>query len=78
LTDWRQVMITGGFRAPGLTEALRHPAYAEWERKLASSRLICPQWPAAFGGQDMDAVRVAVLNAPSSASGRSACPGSRG
>jgi alkylation response protein AidB-like acyl-CoA dehydrogenase len=62
LTDWRLAMITGGYRAEGLTEALRHPAYAEWERKLASSRLICPQWPAAFGGQDMDAVRVAVLN----------------
>ena len=62
LTDWRTAMITGGYRAEGLTEALRHPAYAEWERKLASSRLICPQWPAAFGGQDMDAVRVAVLN----------------
>ena len=45
-----------------MTEALRHPAYAEWERKLASSRLICPQWRAAFGGQNMDAVRVAVLN----------------
>jgi alkylation response protein AidB-like acyl-CoA dehydrogenase len=62
LTDWRMAMITGGYRAEGLTEALRHPAYAEWERKLASSRLICPQWPAAFGGQGMDAVRVAVLN----------------
>jgi alkylation response protein AidB-like acyl-CoA dehydrogenase len=62
LTDWRLAMITGGYRAEGLTEALRHPDYAEWERKLASSRLICPQWPAAFGGQDMDAVRVAVLN----------------
>jgi alkylation response protein AidB-like acyl-CoA dehydrogenase len=62
LTDWRTAMITGGYRAEGLTEALRHPAYAEWERKLASSRLICPQWPAAFGGQGMDAVRVAVLN----------------
>src|SRR6202046_3504014 len=62
LTDWRVAMITGGYRAEGLTEALRHPDYAEWERKLASSRLICPQWPAAFGGQDMDAVRVAVLN----------------
>ena len=62
LTDWRLAMITGGYRAEGLTEALRHPVYAEWERKLASSRLICPQWPAAFGGQGMDAVRVAVLN----------------
>jgi alkylation response protein AidB-like acyl-CoA dehydrogenase len=62
LTDWRMAMITGGYRAEGLAEALRHPAYAQWERKLAQARLICPQWPAAFGGQGMDAVRVAVLN----------------
>ena len=26
------------------------------------ARLICPQWPAEFGGQGLDAVRVAVLN----------------
>jgi alkylation response protein AidB-like acyl-CoA dehydrogenase len=62
LTDWRVTVTVGGHRARGLAEALQHPAYAEWERKLASSRLICPQWPAEFGGQDMNAVRVAVLN----------------
>ena len=62
LTDWRITVTVGGYRARGLAEALQHPAYAEWERKLASSRLICPQWPAEFGGQDMNAVRVAVLN----------------
>ena len=62
LTDWRITVTVGGYRASGLAEALQHPAYAEWERKLASSRLICPQWPAEFGGQDMNAVRVAVLN----------------
>jgi alkylation response protein AidB-like acyl-CoA dehydrogenase len=62
LTDWRQAMITGGYRTKELTEALQHPAYAQWERKLAQARLICPQWPAGFGDQGMDAVRVAVLN----------------
>ena len=44
LTDWRITVTVGGYRARGLAEALQHPAYAEWERKLASSRLICPQW----------------------------------
>jgi len=62
LTDWGSAMTTGGYRARGLAEALAHPAYAEWERELAQARLICPQWPAEFGGQGMDAVRVAVLN----------------
>jgi alkylation response protein AidB-like acyl-CoA dehydrogenase len=62
LTDWRITVTVGGYRTMELAEALQHPAYAEWERKLASSRLICPQWPAEFGGQDMNAVRVAVLN----------------
>ena len=30
--------------------------------KLAAKRLICPQWPEEYGGQGMDAVRLAVLN----------------
>ncbi len=63
LIDWRMVSTPGGgHRMPGLTEALRHPAYAQWERALAAARLICPQWPAEFGGQGLDAVRIAVLN----------------
>jgi alkylation response protein AidB-like acyl-CoA dehydrogenase len=62
LTDWGAAMTTGGYRARGLAEALEHPAYAEWEHALTQARLICPQWPAEFGGQGMDAVRVAVLN----------------
>jgi len=62
LIDWRMVAIPGGYRATGLTNALRHPAYAQWERALAGARLICPQWPAEFGGQGLDAVRIAVLN----------------
>ncbi|HEU5421804.1 MAG TPA: acyl-CoA dehydrogenase family protein [Streptosporangiaceae bacterium] len=62
LADWNVSATTGGYRDERLAAALEHPAYAEWERKLADARLICPQWPAKFGGQDMDAVRVAVLN----------------
>ncbi len=62
-TDWRSrcrpPAATGTRKWPRRSP---HPAYAEWERVLAGARLICPQWPAEFGGQDMDAVRVAVLN----------------
>ncbi len=32
LVDWGAAMTTGGYRAPGLAEALAHPAYADWER----------------------------------------------
>ena len=62
LIDWRVAAVPGGHRTPGLTKALRHPAYAQWEQALKDARLICPQWPAEFGGQGLDAVRIAVLN----------------
>jgi alkylation response protein AidB-like acyl-CoA dehydrogenase len=61
LTDWRAAATAGGQRAR-LAAAQTHPAYAEWAAKLLGRRLICPHWPAEFGGQAMDAVRVAVLN----------------
>jgi alkylation response protein AidB-like acyl-CoA dehydrogenase len=62
LADWNMAVTTGGYRREELAAAAAHPAYAEWERKLAAVRLICPQWPEEYGGQGMDAVRVAVLN----------------
>jgi alkylation response protein AidB-like acyl-CoA dehydrogenase len=62
LTDWNIAMTAGGYRGSDLARAAAHPAYGQWEAKLAAARLICPQWPEEFGGQDMDAVRVAVLN----------------
>src|SRR5580700_1277876 len=62
LADWRMAGIPGGYRARGLAEAIADPAYTEWEHTLADTRLICPQWPAEFGGQGMEAVRIAVLN----------------
>jgi alkylation response protein AidB-like acyl-CoA dehydrogenase len=52
----------GQRRAAGMAEALASPEYAEWDRRLLAARLICPHWPAEYGGQDMDAVRLAVLN----------------
>lgn len=62
LSDWNPPPTYGGYRNEGLDCALEHPAYADWEQKLADARLVCPQWPAKFGWQDMDAVRLALLN----------------
>ena len=62
LIDWNTTTTAGGQRGAQLIAAQAHSAYAEWEAKLAARRLICPQWPEEFGGQGMDAVRVAVLN----------------
>jgi alkylation response protein AidB-like acyl-CoA dehydrogenase len=62
LTDWNAAVITGGGRTTGLRAAYRDPLYQEWGERLRGARLICPQWPARYGGQDLDAVRVAVLN----------------
>jgi alkylation response protein AidB-like acyl-CoA dehydrogenase len=62
LADWNIAVTAGGYRREQLAMAAAHPAYAEWEHKLAAARLICPQWPEEYGGQGMDAVRLAVLN----------------
>jgi alkylation response protein AidB-like acyl-CoA dehydrogenase len=62
LADWNAPGTTGGYRDPRLAAALASPAYRTWEERLAQARLICPGWPAEFGGQGMDAVRSAVLN----------------
>ncbi len=62
LTDWNTVMTAGGNRGARLARAWAHPAYAEWTARLAAKRLICPHWPAEYGGQGMDAVHLAVLN----------------
>jgi len=62
LIDWHIAVTAGGYRGKELAEAATHPAYLEWEAKLAAAKLICPQWPAEFGGQGMDSVRLAVLN----------------
>jgi alkylation response protein AidB-like acyl-CoA dehydrogenase len=62
LVDWGAVGTTGGHRPDGLGAALADPRYRDWEQALAEARLVCPQWPHEYGGQDMDAVRVAVLN----------------
>jgi alkylation response protein AidB-like acyl-CoA dehydrogenase len=62
LFDWNMVTTVGGRRGARMAVAMRDPAYAEWAAKLQAKRLICPQWPEEFGGQDLDAVRLAVLN----------------
>ena len=62
LTDWNLTVIPGGYRDQSLGAALAHPAYAEWEQKLAAARLICPQWPSRSAGRAWTGSRVAVLN----------------
>ncbi|HEX3591187.1 MAG TPA: acyl-CoA dehydrogenase family protein [Pseudonocardiaceae bacterium] len=62
LVDWRSFGVTGGHRPAGLDGAFADPRYRDWEQTLLDAKLVCPQWPAEYGGQDMDAVRVAVLN----------------
>ena len=62
LADWNMAVTVGGYRREELAAAAEQPAYARWERALAGARLICPQWPEEYGGQGMDAMRLAVLN----------------
>src|SRR5260370_29191342 len=57
LADWNMPLTAGGRRGAALLQAQAHPAYAEWEAKLAARRLVCPQWPEEFGGQGMGAGR---------------------
>ncbi len=62
LADWNTLITTGGYGYGRRTAATQHEAYRQWEAELLAARLICPQWPEQFGGQGMDAVRVAVFN----------------
>jgi alkylation response protein AidB-like acyl-CoA dehydrogenase len=62
LADWNMAVTAGGYRGEELARAAADPRYADWEARLADASLICPQWPAEFGGQGMDGVRLAVLN----------------
>jgi alkylation response protein AidB-like acyl-CoA dehydrogenase len=62
LAEWNGIVTAGGNRGRRLAQAMAHPAYQEWDRKLSAAALICPQWPREFGGQGMDGVRLAVLN----------------
>src|SRR6266566_6613892 len=62
LTDWTIAATAGGYQGAELARASNDPAYAEWARRLADARLICPQWPTEFGGQALDGARLAVLN----------------
>jgi alkylation response protein AidB-like acyl-CoA dehydrogenase len=62
LADWNMTGNAGGRRDGRMAAAMASPAYLEWDRRLSEAKLICPHWPAEYGGQGMDAVRLAVLN----------------
>jgi len=60
--DWSGRTVFAGHDSMVRLAATRHPAFAEWEAKLAARRLVCPEWPQEYGGQGLDPVRVSVLN----------------
>src|SRR5256885_11767591 len=62
LADWNMPLTAGGRTQARIAEAEAHPAYAEWQAKLADHRLICPQWPEEFGGEGVEAGRSAALD----------------
>jgi alkylation response protein AidB-like acyl-CoA dehydrogenase len=60
--DWSGHTVFAGHDSMVRLAATKHPAYAEWEAKLVARGLVCPDWPAEYGGQGLDPVRVSVLN----------------
>jgi alkylation response protein AidB-like acyl-CoA dehydrogenase len=60
--DWNRSIVTGGYGYGQRAQAMATDEYAQWEQELADARLICAQWPAEFGGQGLDGVRMAVFN----------------
>src|SRR5215472_1886255 len=62
LADWNRAVTGGGYGRAEIARAITQPLYREWEQRLAAARLICPHWPAEYGGQGMDGVGLAVLN----------------
>jgi len=62
LADWNRSIVTGGYGYGERARAMASPEYAQWEQELADARLICPGWPAEFGGQGLDGVRTAIFN----------------
>jgi alkylation response protein AidB-like acyl-CoA dehydrogenase len=62
LADWNRSIVTGGYGYGERARAMASPEYAQWEQELAQGRLICPGWPAEFGGQGLDGVRTAIFN----------------
>src|SRR5579862_8352545 len=60
--DWTRSIVTGGYSASKRMEAMASPEYKQWEAACLEDRLICPGWPAEYGGGGLDAVRISVLN----------------
>jgi alkylation response protein AidB-like acyl-CoA dehydrogenase len=60
--DWSGHTVFAGHDSMVRLAATKHPAYAQWDAKLVARGLVCPDWPAEYGGQGLDPVRVSVLN----------------
>lgn len=41
--------------------AMASPEYREWEQQLLDAQLICPNWPAAYGGSGFTPVQMLVF-----------------
>ncbi len=62
LADWNGLPAgDGGQRAEALAEAMTHPLYAQWCASFEAAKLICPHWPAEFGGQGWGARTMSVF-----------------
>jgi alkylation response protein AidB-like acyl-CoA dehydrogenase len=68
LVDWNGTHA-GGSRRARMRVATADPLYREWEERLASVRLICPQWPEDVGGRGFGAPRLAIFSEELHASG---------
>ena len=63
VTDWNAMPSgDGGQRAEQLADrCAEDPLYRRWSEQLLAANLICPHWPAEFGGRGWDARRMAVF-----------------
>jgi alkylation response protein AidB-like acyl-CoA dehydrogenase len=61
LAPWNEPAVGSANRERERAEAMEHPAYATWERRLAEARLICPHWPEQYGGRGLSPLEMVVL-----------------
>ena len=67
LIDWRlRADLPGSVSSlqseADLARAHAHPLFREWQDRCAAARLICPAWPAAYGGRGWDAPEMTILD----------------
>jgi alkylation response protein AidB-like acyl-CoA dehydrogenase len=68
LADWSTPWGSMG-RYQLVEEAREHPLHKEWEQRLLSEHLICPQWPEQYGGRGWDPIRLVIFDLACHAAG---------